>query len=374
MNANEPISETDVVDRAVAWLAERLPEGWKVEHGVDVVSSNGTQRREPALHIRSPNGAIGTIAIEARSSLEPREAANLFGGLAQTVRSLLASMSVLVIAPWLSARTREVLAEQQVNYIDLTGNALLSLSNPGLFISSQGAERNPRPQPRGRALVRGPKAARLIRLLVDVRPPYGVGELALAAGLTPGYVSRLLDALDREALIERARRGAVESVEFPALLRRWSESYDVLRANDAFAFLAANGAGEALGRLTGASIEGRWLLTGSFAAARLAPIAAPSLLLVYCEQPAAIAKELGLLPAEEGANVILLAPFDPVVWERATEEEDGLRYAAVSQVAVDCLTGTGRMPAEGEALLEWMQANEPAWRYDSLDRLPQHAR
>jgi hypothetical protein len=369
MSANEPIPETDVIDRAVAWLGERLPEQWEVERGADVVEPDGVPRREPVLHIRSPNRTIGTVAVEARSSLEPREAASLLGGLAQTLRSLAGSVPVLVIAPWLSARTRELLTVQGVNYIDLTGNALVSLSSPGLFISSQGADRNPQPQARRQALLRGPRAARLIRLLVDVRPPYGVTELALAAGLTPGYVSRLLDALDREALVERSRRGVVESVDFAGLLRRWSETYDVLRANGAFTFLAPNGAGDALERLAAASIDGRWLITGSFAAVRLAPVAAPASLVLYCEQPATLARELGLVPADEGANVVLLAPFDMVVWKRSSEDA-GLRYAAVSQVTVDCLTGTGRMPAEGEALLEWMRANEPAWRYESLDRLP----
>jgi hypothetical protein len=64
----------------------------------------------------------------------------------------------------------------------------------------------------------------------------------------------------------------------------------------------------------------------------------------------------------------LLTPFDQVVWERSTQD-GGLRYACASQVAVDCLTGTGRMPAEGEAVLEWMQASEASWRWESLDRL-----
>ena len=30
-------------------------------------------------------------------------------------------------------------------------------------------------------------------------------------------------------------------------------------------------------------------------------------------------------------------------------------FAAVCQVAIDCLTGFGRMPQEGEALLDWMR-------------------
>jgi hypothetical protein len=371
MDANRPLSETDLIDRAVAWFGERLPERWKVERSTtpDSPGSGAPSSRDAVIEIRSPNRTIGTLAVEARSSLEPRDVAQLLPGLMQTVRSLAGSVEILVVAPWLSARTRERLSDQGINYIDLTGNALVSLSNPGIFISSDGAARNPQPESRGRALVRGPKAARLIRLLADVRPPYGVSELALAAQLTPGYVSRLLDALDREALVERSRRGAIESVDFPGLLRRWSESYDVLETNRASTFLATNGTGEPLERLAPLTSTGeRLLITGSFAAVRLAPVAAPASLFVYCEDPAALANELGLLPADEGANVVLLTPFDPVVWERSTQD-GGLRYACPSQVAVDCLTGTGRMPAEGEAVLEWMQTNETTWRWGSLESL-----
>jgi hypothetical protein len=33
---------------------------------------------------------------------------------------------------------------------------------------------------------------------------------------------------------------------------------------------------------------------------------------------------------------------------------------------MDCLTGNGRMPSEGEALLTWMMENEPVWRAPAL--------
>jgi hypothetical protein len=371
MNANSVISETDLIGRAVAWLGKRLPQGWEVERvGPDGNTPPDDSLGDDAvLYIRSPNRAIGTLAVQARSSLEPREAAQLLPSLAKTLRSLAGSTPVLLVAPWLSQRTRELLDQQAINFIDLTGNALLSLSNPGLFISADGATRNPAPSPRALPLVRGPRAARLIRLLADVRPPCGVSALARAADLTPGYVSRLLDALDREALVQRSRRGVVEQVDFVALLRRWSESYDVFQTNRAFPFLAPNGAADAVQRLAVGTSDRRFLITGSFAAVRMAPVAAPALLLAYSDDPKLLARELGLLPADEGANVVLLAPFDPVVWERSTRE-DVLRYACPSQVAADCLTGTGRMPAEAEALLDWLVANEHAWRWESLDQLP----
>lgn len=372
MQANSAISETDVIGGAVAWLRERLPERWEVER----VSPDGNAPLDgqlgddAVLNIRSPDHTVGRLAVQARSSLEPREAAQLLPSLAQTLRRLAGSIPVLVVAPWLSERTRRLLEAEEINYIDLTGNALLRLPSPGLFISADGATRNPAPRPRGRSLVRGPRAARLIRLLADVRPPYGVSELARAADLTPGYVSRLLDTLDSEALIARSRRGAVEQVDFVALLRRWSESYDVLQTNRAFTFLAPNGAADTVQRLATGASNDRYLITGSFAAVRMAPVAAPALLLTYSDNPTTLARELGLLPADEGVNVVLLAPFDPVVWERSTRE-DNLSYACLTQVVADCLSGTGRMPVEGEALLDWLLASERTWRWESLDQLPE---
>jgi hypothetical protein len=97
----------------------------------------------------------------------------------------------------------------------------------------------------------------------------------------------------------------------------------------------------------------------------LAPVAAPALLTLYCNDPDALAVPLDLLPADEGSNVAFLRPYDRVIWDR-TSTADGISYAAPSQVAVDCLTGNGRMPAEGEALLTWMTGNESTWRLPFL--------
>lgn len=357
-----------MVDAALAWLRERLPSAWTIERSRQ--DRNGGESselsgRDATIALRSPSGTFTTFAVEARRSLAPRDVDRLLPEVTRVIRELAGNVPILIIAPWLSERTQGLLASRDINFIDLTGNARVALDNPALFVGSTGATRNPKPPPRGQARVRGPKAARLVRLLADVRPPYGVGELAAAAGLTPGYVSRLLDTLDREGVIERSRRGAVESVDVPGLLQRWAESYDVLRSNDAETFLAPMGAGQALERLSEKAVTERVAITGSFAAVRLAPVAAPALLLAYCTDPESIANALDLLPADQGANVGLLRPFDPVVWARA-DENRGLRYVAASQAAVDCLTGTGRMPNEGDALLAWMSEDESRWRLDSL--------
>jgi hypothetical protein len=369
MIANEAIEATDLVDAAVARLREMLPDSWIVDRSTrsDVTADSG-QARTPmdgAIDLRDPRGIYVTLAVEAKQSFDPRAVGQLSGGLSSVIRSIAGHIPLLVVAPWISSRTQELLTREGINYLDLTGNALIKLDNPALYISAVGAAKNPQPAARGQARVRGPKAARLIRLLVDVRPPYGVSEVAAVTGLTPGYISRLLDALDRDALIERTRRGRVQDADMPGLLRRWAESYDVLKTNDASTFLAPRGGNDALSQLAKPSDSVSVAVTGSFAAVRFAPVAAPALLMAYCSEIEALATTLGLLPADEGANVALLRAFDAVVWERGGEDS-GVLYVAPSQAAVDCLTGTGRMPAEGEALIAWMAENESRWRLSSI--------
>lgn len=363
MVANTQQTGNELVAWAVSWLRERLPSAWSVELSKrhEAVDAG---RPDAVVQVTAPN-VYATLAVEAKRSVAPRDVERMLGGVGRTLRALAPHLPILVVAPWLSGRTRELLSAEGLNYLDQTGNASIRLENPALFIQTEGSSRDPSPAPRSKANVRGPKAARLIRTLVDVRPPYGVRDLAAAAGVAPGYVSRLLDALDQEALIQRSRRGGVEETDVPGLLRRWTESYDVFKANRLATFIAPTRAPRAMAALAEASDSGQTAITGSFAAVRFAPVAAPTLLTIYSDNPDGLARELDLLPTDQGANVVLLSPFDPIVWER-TQEQEGIRYVAASQAAVDCLTGTGRMPAEGEALVAWMVDEEQSWRANSL--------
>jgi hypothetical protein len=102
-------------------------------------------------------------------------------------------------------------------------------------------------------------------------------------------------------------------------------------------------------------------VTASLAASKVAPIAPSRLAALFVEDAQAASEILKLRATEAGANVILLEPFDQVVFER-TWERDGVKYAALSQVAADLLTSPGRGPAEGQELIEWMEKNEKSWR------------
>jgi DNA-binding transcriptional ArsR family regulator len=364
MTANGMLTENEMAEATVAWLRDRLPTSWEVgptSRAEFQATPDG--RVDAAIDLKGPNGTYATMVVEVKRVFGPRDVDRLLGGVGRTLRTLAGQIPILVVAPWLSKRTQELLSDQGFNYLDLTGNALIRLDNPTVYLQAQGAPKDPNPPQRSKARAQGPKAGRLIRLLVDARPPYGVRELAAAADLAPGYVSRLLDTLDDEALVERSERGRVESVDVGRLVRRWVETYDVFRANKAQRYLAPAGAASALDQLRTVGL--RAAVTGSFAAGRIAPVAGPALLAVYVDDPRSVVDALGLIPADQGANVVLLTPFDPVVWERASVV-DGLTNVAPSQAAADCLTGNGRMPAEGDALLKWMMENESLWRLDTL--------
>jgi hypothetical protein len=151
----------------------------------------------------------------------------------------------------------------------------------------------------------------------------------------------------------------MQSVDWPALLRRWAQEAPLESRGSLGTYLEPRGLSALIARL-GKSDE-RYAVTGGLAAAAFAPAAPARLAMIWAHDAATAATRLSLRPAESGANVLLIEPNDDSVFEGATKR-DGVRYAAPSQVAVDLLTSPGRGPAEGEELISWMQANEEKWR------------
>ena len=102
-------------------------------------------------------------------------------------------------------------------------------------------------------------------------------------------------------------------------------------------------------------------MTGAFAAQRFSPVAPTRLAAIYVNDVIGWSERLDLRPADSGANVWLLEPYDDVVFDR-TASREGVVCVSPTQLAVDLLTGPGRDPSEGEELLAWMKGNESAWR------------
>jgi hypothetical protein len=343
------VREANILARGEKLLGQRLPAGWSQK----IVSPPRTRRKAQAsLKIIGPDGSQADLEVQVKARLFPRDIPELSRRLDGAVER-----RGLIMTEFLTPSAKRRLAEENVNYLDLTGNVRLILSRPGLFIETEGAATDPNPPEKGGRSLRGAKAGRIVRALCDFPPPPSVSDLALKAGVDISYASRLLEWLAREGLVTRVSRGRVETIDRQRMIRRWADDYSVFKSNEAQSFLDPRGIANLLRQLPASRI--RYAVTGSLAANRLAPVAPARLAMVYLDDPDQAADDLNLTATDTGANVMLLTPFDEVVFDR-TRIDEGLTYVAPSQAAVDLLTSPGRSPAEGEAVLAWMTRNQPA--------------
>lgn len=358
MSNNIAISDNRLITEVVDELNIRLPRSWRTE--IDFELPNEGWVADARLRIYAPDGTQAILTLEAKRRVDPRDVeatANQLTQYSQLDDGRWATP--VLVAPFLSMRTRERLEENQISYMDLTGNIRIAVDNPPLFVQSMGALRSPWREERPVRSLKGAKAGRIVRALCDFSPPFGVRQLANIVQTDPGYVSRLLAFLEREDLIERQSRGPVTDVRWQELIRRWTEDFSVLESNRISSYLEPRGLNSLLEKL--GDINLRYAVTGSLGSANVALVAPSRLAICYVDDPESAAKDLGLRSVESGANVILAEPFDSVVYERAWEQE-GVTFAALSQIAADLLTSPGRGPAEANELLDWMARNEAAWR------------
>jgi hypothetical protein len=357
-----PEREADVLRAAIDLLRERLPAPWTLEPPT-APAAKADPAVDAELRLRAPDGAEVAVLVEAKRLLNTRDVPIALEALQRAAsRWGSADEVVLVLAArYLAPATRERIVEAGAGYVDLTGNLQLAAERPALLIRDRGADRDPWRGPgRPRGTLKGPPAARVVRALIDFAPPYTVPELAERAGASTGATYRVVDFLEEQGLLERQRYGPISDVRWRQLLERWSRDYGFAQSNTVATFLEPRGLPALTDRLADRP-ELDYVLTGSLAAERVAAYAPARLATLYVRDIADAAELLELRPTESGANVALASGDYDVVFERV-QMIDGIRVAAVSQVAVDLLTGPGRNPSEATALLDWMAANEPAWR------------
>lgn len=334
-------------------LRRRLPTGWAAREPTLEPRSTSA---DATIELAAPDGRVGLLSFETRARLDPKGVLPL---VEKHANDESAQRPVVVVARYLSEGTRARLRDGGLGYLDLTGNVRIVVPEPGLFVETQGASEDPNREDRPARSLRGAKAGRIVRALIDLKAPPGVRELAALTRIDAGYVSRVLAFLDTEALVTRVGRGRLQRVDWPALLRRWAKEAPLEARGEQQTFLEPRGLSGLITRL--AKADHRYVVTGGLAAATLAPIAPARLAVVWMSDAVPTAASLGLRPADSGANVILIEPADEGVFDGAAKR-DGVWYAAPSQVAADLLTSPGRGPAEGEELIGWMMSNEDKWR------------
>jgi len=370
MRASPP-SETETLRKGLEEIRRRLPAGWRLDTtpGLKKTPPTGTRELDALVRLKGPDGRCVNLATEVKTDGSPRTTRTAL----QQFRSYASKTDLLFIAPFLPRRSREIAKAEGANYADLTGNIRLALNRPAIFLRDRGADVNPYCGKDIERSLTGPRAARVILWICQLKPPvtsWLLTQAAQGSKVSLAYVSRLIQLLEREDLVRRAPRGPIREVDRPGLVRRWAQDYDLLRSNRARLYLDPRGVKRTLEALGGKEFQrkqvGQLVVTGSFAANRYVPIAAPSKLICYADDIEVTARALDLSPATTTGNVFLLSPYDRIVFETQYESISGfdgpIPMAAPAQIAVDCLTGPDRMPEEGEALIAWLQRNWDGWK------------
>lgn len=340
-------------------LRSALPAAWSITS--DLQPSRGGSRAyrpDARLTIAAPDGARAVVLIECKGVVAPRDVASVADQLDAYASAAQeggwAAGGALLAAPFISPTTRTQLDQRGLGWFDTTGNLRLRLDRPAVFLDRAGADRSSR-DPADRLLksLRGPAAAKVVLELCETSLPVGVRDLAEQAQVGVATSARVLELLDREAVLERNEDGVVTTVHKRALIDRWAQDYKVMASNEVIATLDPRGLNHALNALS--TVGTRVAVTGSAATRAylsndVTPVSPLVSLNLYAEDPIGLMGQLGLKAVDRGANVLVIRPYDEVVYAKS-RLVDRVSFAAPAQVAADLLTGPGRSSEEAEQLM-----------------------
>ena len=256
----------------------------------------------------------------------------------------------LVAVPYMGPVGRDMCRAAGVGWLDLSGNAWIVA--PGLRIKVHG-EPN-RFKHRGQiASAFAPKSSRIARWLL-MHPGQALRQRGIAheTGVSVGLTSRTIRRLLDDGLVERDSNGRIHVRDRSALLDAWHEVYAFERHEIVRGHVNAR-SGDDLVQRVGSILQERGkdcAATGLGAAWLYSRFAAFRTATFYVTEPvASLAHEIGFREEPRGANLWLVTPRDPGVFEGATDR-NGVRCAHPVQVYLD-LKGHAERAKEAAARL-----------------------
>lgn len=287
------------------------------------------------------------LLVECKSSGQPRHVRMAISQLGQAIFRSTVLTRGIVVAPFISPASRAILAESNIGWLDLAGNARIVF--PRLHLEIHKTARDPFTTKREQRSLFFPKSARLLKLLLHKpRQSWKVAELALQAEVSAGQVSNVRRALiEREWAVAEPGEG-FRLVQPNALLDAWRD--DGLHAPKVMlrAYTLKHGRGlDAAVEAAFADASGkpaRLLLASHSVARRVAPFARVVGEFFYADSTglALLREHLELAPTDKGENVTVFNAADEGLWLETMQLGHGLKATGPVQTYLDLLAGGER--------------------------------
>ena len=291
-----------------------------------------------------------TLVVEVSSLGQPRQIRAAVTRLSEIRRELPGAFPVAA-AVYIGPQSARILKNNNLGYVDLSGNCYLALEN--LLIEKEG-KRNVRPSNRPLRSLFAPRATRVVRvLLAEASRTWRLEELAKAAEVSLGHSHNVVKRIEELAWVERDDRQRIRLSKPADLLESWCESY-TYRDNDITSFFVP----ERVSRKFMAEVarvaeaQGRrYAFTLNAGVSLVAPRLRVPTVHCYLEgDPAVVVSELGVRPSAEADGALhILGPYDPGVFYGLLEK-GGLKIVSLPQLYADLLHYERRGAEQAEHL------------------------
>lgn len=253
--------------------------------------------------------------------------------------------------PFLSSSRQELLRDRGVPFFDLAGNAWIV--SDAVHVDRRGFP-NPFSEQRR---ARGPfsdKASLVLRALIALGPGRGVRSIAEQAGLSAGYVSKIVQELEERGYVARRAEGlALRNGH--ELLQDWVRAYRKRWVERRGYFLPVPRAQAVMDAMREASISDDYVLALQAGASLVAPYADFDVVDVYVhsiDAAVALASRLDAREVERGANLRVGVPSYRISAFYDSQEAAGLPVVSDLQLYLDLYDYPLRGREQAERILE----------------------
>ncbi len=243
---------------------------------------------------------IRRVFVEFKNNGEPRYIAQVAGYM----QLLPEGSHLILVAPYISDRGRELCKELGLGFVDLEGNSYIKF--PGVFIETYGKNHASRERRISKKIFTTKSTWIIRRLLAEPDRKWTSKEIAEAADVSLGQVYKVTERLEAEGYLEK-EWGAIRLRSPGELLNAWREVYDISDHEMTGYYCSLKDRRQLLERLKG--VEGYALTLGA-AADLVAPFVRSTDNYMYCLDFDRVRRSLELEPVEFGGDVYLIKPSD----------------------------------------------------------------